>query len=201
METVQSKAVLQYACRTIRASISLTRPRHPCPPAPTYTKLCAIVPEEIPTGRFPRVPRLFRAVPAAFRAAAPLTEEPAAAPAPVIQAAPGTSRDNPAVAKVLSRKLLNKPGSEKETWHVEFDLAECGLDYTVGDAFGLFPANDPALVEAVIRALGAPVTLKQYPGLTHEDVVKALSKPFRSTGPVLAYSVAFLNSTLKVTTP
>lgn len=54
---------------------------------------------------------------------------------------------------------------------------------------------------ARLRALGAPVTLKQYPGLTHEDVVKALSKPFRSTGPVLADSVAFLNSTLKVTTP
>ena len=30
------------------------------------------------------------------------------------------------------------------------------LDYTVGDAFGLFPANDPALVDAVIAALGAP---------------------------------------------
>ena len=25
-----------------------------------------------------------------------------------------------------------------------------GLDYAVGDAFGIFPANDPALVDAVI---------------------------------------------------
>jgi sulfite reductase (NADPH) flavoprotein alpha-component len=82
--------------------------------------------------------------------------EPAAALTPAIQAAPGTSRDNPAIATVLSRKLLNKQGSEKETWHVEFDLSACGLDYTVGDAFGLFPSNDPALVEAVIKALGAP---------------------------------------------
>src|SRR5205807_4568287 len=30
------------------------------------------------------------------------------------------------------------------------------LDYTVGDSFGLFPVNDPALVEAVIKALDAP---------------------------------------------
>lgn len=82
--------------------------------------------------------------------------EPAATLTLAIQAAPGTSRDNPAIATVLSRKLLNKEGSEKETWHVEFDLSACGLDYTVGDAFGLFPANDPALVEAVIKALGAP---------------------------------------------
>ena len=31
-----------------------------------------------------------------------------------------------------------------------------GLDYTAGDFFGLFPANDPALVDAVIKALDAP---------------------------------------------
>ena len=55
-----------------------------------------------------------------------------------------------------SRTRLNKPGSEKETWHIEFDLAGSGLDYTVGDAFGLFPTNDPALADAVIAALGAP---------------------------------------------
>jgi sulfite reductase (NADPH) flavoprotein alpha-component len=91
---------------------------------------------------------------AAPASAAPPQASPDAVPA--IQSAPGTSRDNPAIATVLSRKLLNKEGSEKETWHVEFDLSACGLDYTVGDAFGLFPANDPALVEAVIKALGAP---------------------------------------------
>ena len=47
-------------------------------------------------------------------------------------------------------RCLNKAGSEKETWHIEFDLAGTGLDYTVGDSFGVFPANDPALVDAVI---------------------------------------------------
>jgi sulfite reductase (NADPH) flavoprotein alpha-component len=92
---------------------------------------------------------------AAALAAPPPTAIPAGTTA-VPQAKPGTSRDNPVVAKVLSRRLLNRTGSEKETWHVEFDLNDSGLDYTVGDAFGLFPANDPALVEAVIKALGAP---------------------------------------------
>ena len=87
---------------------------------------------------------------------------PAAAPQPFAEAMPaaqiplGRSRDNPAVATVLSCTRLNKPGSEKETWHVEFDLTACGLDYSVGDSFGLFPANDPALVDAVIKALSAP---------------------------------------------
>jgi sulfite reductase (NADPH) flavoprotein alpha-component len=68
----------------------------------------------------------------------------------------GRSRDNPVEAIFVSRTLLNKPGSEKQTWHIEFDLTTCGLDYTVGDAFGLYPTNDPALVDAVLKALDAP---------------------------------------------
>jgi sulfite reductase (NADPH) flavoprotein alpha-component len=71
-------------------------------------------------------------------------------------AAPGRSRDNPVTATVVSRTLLNRKGSEKETWHVEFDLTQSGLDYVVGDSFGIMPANDPALVDAVIKALDAP---------------------------------------------
>ena len=50
--------------------------------------------------------------------------------------APGRSRDNPAVAKFIGRRRLNKQGSEKDTWHLDFDLTEFGLDYVVGDAFG-----------------------------------------------------------------
>ena len=68
----------------------------------------------------------------------------------------GRSRDNPALATFVSRTLLNKPGSEKETWHIEFDLAESRLDYAVGDSFGLFPTNEPGLVDAVLKALDAP---------------------------------------------
>jgi sulfite reductase (NADPH) flavoprotein alpha-component len=71
-------------------------------------------------------------------------------------AAPGRSRDHPADATLLSRTRLNKPGSAKETWHIEFDLAEATLDYTVGDSFGIFPTNDPVLAHAVIAAIGAP---------------------------------------------
>jgi sulfite reductase (NADPH) flavoprotein alpha-component len=90
---------------------------------------------------------------------APPVTAPASTPAivpPSGQTAPGRSRDNPVSATVLSRTLLNKPGSQKETWHVEFDLAGTDLDYSVGDSFGLFPRNDPALVDAVIEALAAP---------------------------------------------
>ena len=75
---------------------------------------------------------------------------------PVADAALGRSRDNPVAATVVSRTLLNRQGSEKETWHVEFDLTQSGLDYVVGDSFGIMPANDQALVDAIIAALDAP---------------------------------------------
>jgi len=73
-----------------------------------------------------------------------------------LKSAAGRSRDKPVDATFLSRQRLNKPGSEKETWHIEIDLAGTDLDYEVGDSFGIFPANDPLLVDAVIDALGAP---------------------------------------------
>ena len=83
----------------------------------------------------------------------------AAAPAaPAAIADAGRSRDNPAPAKFLSRRLLNGKGSEKETWHIEFDLSGCGLDYVVGDSFGIFARNDLGLVDQIIALLGASHT-------------------------------------------
>jgi sulfite reductase (NADPH) flavoprotein alpha-component len=79
-----------------------------------------------------------------------------AVPASTKNIVPGRSRDCPVEVTFLSRRLLNKGGSEKETWHVEFDLSESGLDYVVGDSFGILPVNDPGLVDAVIRAIEAP---------------------------------------------
>jgi sulfite reductase (NADPH) flavoprotein alpha-component len=83
----------------------------------------------------------------------------AAAPAlPVVVAESGRSRDNPVAATFVSRRLLNKQGSEKETWHIDFDLSGCGLDYVVGDSFGIFAKNDLGLVDQIIALLGASHT-------------------------------------------
>lgn len=49
---------------------------------------------------------------------------------------------------------------------------------------------------ARLRELGAPVEVKNYGPLDHEEIVMALSVPFRSKGPVLADSVAFLRKHL-----
>jgi sulfite reductase (NADPH) flavoprotein alpha-component len=99
----------------------------------------------------------FGAQPAAPAVIAAASAAVAQAPAATVAPAPaGRSRDNPAIATFLSRTRLNKPGSAKETWHVEFDLAGSGIEYAVGDSFGIFPANDPSLADAVIAALDAP---------------------------------------------
>ena len=91
-------------------------------------------------------------------AASPSPALAAAAAAPAVTAEPGRSRDNPVAATFLSRRLLNKPGSEKETWHINFDLSGCGLDYVVGDSFGIFAQNDLGHVDQIIALLGASHT-------------------------------------------
>jgi sulfite reductase (NADPH) flavoprotein alpha-component len=97
------------------------------------------------------------------------TAKPAAAsPAPVGE--PGRSRDNPIAATFVSRRLLNKAGSEKETWHIDFDLSGCGLDYVVGDSFGIFARNEVGHVDQIIALLGASHTTKVN-GKTLRDVL------------------------------
>jgi sulfite reductase (NADPH) flavoprotein alpha-component len=98
--------------------------------------------------------RLYEDLDGAAPAAPAIVTPPAAAEQHV---APATaSRAAPVEATLLSRTLLNKPGSGKETWHVEFDIGATGLEYAVGDSFGLFPTNDFTLVEAVLDAIDAP---------------------------------------------
>jgi sulfite reductase (NADPH) flavoprotein alpha-component len=91
-------------------------------------------------------------------AASPGSNAPAVVTAPVVTAEQGRSRDNPVPATFLSRRLLNKAGSEKETWHIDFDLSGCGLDYVVGDSFGIFARNDLGHVDQIIALLGASHT-------------------------------------------
>jgi sulfite reductase (NADPH) flavoprotein alpha-component len=91
------------------------------------------------------------------------------------EAPAGRSRDNPVAATFLSRTLLNKPGSQKQTWHIEIDLTDCGLDYVVGDSFGIFPTNDPILVAAVIKALGVPADFATRGGTLRDALTCDLS--------------------------
>ncbi|MFE3837391.1 sulfite reductase subunit alpha [Pseudogemmobacter sonorensis] len=84
---------------------------------------------------------------------------PAQAPAAVSEKS-GFSRKNPFPARIAVNRLLSGKGSAKEIRHYEFDLAGSGLAYEAGDALGVMPRNDPALVAQLLAQLGAtPETL------------------------------------------
>lgn len=82
-----------------------------------------------------------------------------AAAAPLIPSreTTGWSRKNPYASTLAVNRRLSGPGSIKEIRHFEFDLGGSGLAYEAGDALGVMPINDPALVDLLIKRLGASV--------------------------------------------
>ncbi|MFP3887400.1 assimilatory sulfite reductase (NADPH) flavoprotein subunit [Priestia filamentosa] len=63
------------------------------------------------------------------------------------------SRKNPFKAEVLESINLNGRGSNKETRHLELSLEDSGLTYKPGDSLGIYPENDPKLVDLLIEEL------------------------------------------------
>ncbi|WP_353855592.1 assimilatory sulfite reductase (NADPH) flavoprotein subunit [Bacillus sp. Bos-x628] len=61
------------------------------------------------------------------------------------------SRTNPFYAEVLENINLNGRGSHKETRHLELSLEGSGLVYEPGDSLGIYPTNDPELVNELIN--------------------------------------------------
>ncbi len=64
------------------------------------------------------------------------------------------SRTNPFYAEVLENINLNGRGSNKETRHLELSLEGSGLVYEPGDSLGIYPTNDPTLVDELITTCG-----------------------------------------------
>lgn len=79
-----------------------------------------------------------------------------AAPAPAAAPQSGESsysRTNPFRAEVLENLNLNGRGSNKETRHVELSLEGSGLTYEPGDSLGVYPENDPELVDQLLKEM------------------------------------------------
>lgn len=71
-----------------------------------------------------------------------------------IQAVESTySRTNPFRAEVLENINLNGRGSNKETHHLEISLEGSGLTFEPGDSLGIYPENDPVLVDQLLSEL------------------------------------------------
>jgi sulfite reductase (NADPH) flavoprotein alpha-component len=108
-------------------------------------------------------------------------------------------KDHPFAGRLTENRLLNKPGSHKETRHLVIDIAGSGLEYKAGDSLGVFPSNRPEEVDEIIHRLGvsghemvspvmlkldAPIPLRE--ALTHR---LALAKPTRKIVETLAIKV------------
>jgi sulfite reductase (NADPH) flavoprotein alpha-component len=63
------------------------------------------------------------------------------------------SRTNPFKAEVLENINLNGRGSNKETRHLELSLEGSGLSFEPGDSLGIYPENDPALVQLLLEEM------------------------------------------------
>jgi len=61
------------------------------------------------------------------------------------------NRKHPFEAAVIEKIQLNGRGSEKETWHIELALNNSGLNYKPGDSIGIYPVNNPNLVNLVLE--------------------------------------------------
>ncbi|MBL9209756.1 MAG: sulfite reductase subunit alpha, partial [Opitutaceae bacterium] len=98
-------------------------------------------------------------------------------------------KDRPFPARISENRLLNKPGSAKETRHFVVDLRGSGLRYKAGDSLGIFPSNRASEVDELLHRLGAtgselvsPAALKLPAPVSLRSVLTdklALAKPTR----------------------
>ncbi len=68
------------------------------------------------------------------------------------------SRKNPFPAKLLANRKLTGDGSAKDVRHIELLIEGSNLSYEPGDALGVWPENDPALVAEFARMLDGDTT-------------------------------------------
>ncbi len=61
---------------------------------------------------------------------------------------------NPFASEVLENFCLNGRGSDKETRHLKLAIEGSGLCFEPGDSLGIYPHNDPRLVDNVIAHMG-----------------------------------------------
>lgn len=96
---------------------------------------------------------------------------------------PPYTRSNPFPGKLLVNRLLSSPESEKETRHFEIDLHGWRLSFEPGDSVAVYASNDPALVDDILRALGAKGDEPVPAAKTEKPFREALLRDYSITQP------------------
>jgi sulfite reductase (NADPH) flavoprotein alpha-component len=103
--------------------------------------------------------------------------------APAKPAASPYTRANPFPARLKVNRRLSSEDSEKDTRHFELDLTGWGLSYEVGDSVAVYATNDPALVDDILRALGAKGDEVVPAAKTEKPLREALLRDYSITQP------------------
>ena len=85
------------------------------------------------------------------------------------------TKADPFAAEITELQNLNSSRSDKQTFHVELSLAGSGITYQPGDAIGVLPQNDPALVERVLSAAGLAGDDALHAALTSRHDISTLT--------------------------
>jgi sulfite reductase (NADPH) flavoprotein alpha-component len=64
------------------------------------------------------------------------------------------TRARPFAAEITERVRMTGSRSSSDVWHVELSLEGAGVEYEPGDSLGFLPANDAALVDELLHAVG-----------------------------------------------
>jgi sulfite reductase (NADPH) flavoprotein alpha-component len=90
---------------------------------------------------------------------------------------PEFTAENPLEAEISALVNLNGTGSTRETWHVELAFDNPGFVYNPGDAIGVLPSNDPAVVDELLHAVGLAGDTALAQKLTNDLDITALTRP------------------------
>ncbi len=93
----------------------------------------------------------------------------------------GFDKHKPFQATIIGNIVLTGRGSSKETRHIEVSLAGSGLAFEPGDALGVFPRNDPALIEAILASLGISPDCPLASGDGKKPIGEAMESEFEIT--------------------
>ena len=120
------------------------------------------------------------------------------------------TKDNPFPARLTENRLLNKPGSHKETRHRVVDITGSGLHYKVGDSLGVFAANRASEVEEILQRLDAtgdeavlPAMLRLAAPISLREALTcrlALAKPTRKIVETLAAKASHADEKARLAT-
>lgn len=102
---------------------------------------------------------------------------------------PVIDRHHPIKSTIKERYPLTKTGSTKHTYHVTLDFNDAPIRFKVGDSIGIYPQNDPHLVQHLIEAIraqgneiildprsGTPLSLREF--LSYKANLSRLTSSF-----------------------